>query len=222
MAATRRGDISGGIAVLGLLIQQPDTAAGVGQRLTKRFPRARFARSAVHNALPALEAQGLVEIERAGSERAFDRYRATAHGEAIFRSWLREPAAASPVLRDGAHARLAFAEPEDLAAIIEAVAAEEHACAEHYATAHAELLSCMRSDGESPWRSGLTRLARADEATLWLTRLKRLQRLRAGLERLRDEAAAGAAHEHDGVAPQLVGLPRTEQSAFEASGGRGA
>jgi DNA-binding PadR family transcriptional regulator len=216
MAATQRGELSAGMAVLGLLIQQPDSAAGIGQRLARDFPRARFARSVVHNALPSLEAQGLVCLFERGSERSFDRYCASDAGRALFRRWLRQPCSKAPTLRDAVHARLAFAEPEDLLALIDAVLAEQRACAKEYASACAQLVAGPAAEGAG-WRSSLARLACSDEATLWLARLKRLERLLAGLQRLRAQLDAQTvpATTRQGAAAQS-GAPRERRVRDDA------
>jgi hypothetical protein len=48
--------------VLGLVIEQPDSASQLGRRLVERFRSAQFTRSTGHNALARLARQGLVRV----------------------------------------------------------------------------------------------------------------------------------------------------------------
>jgi DNA-binding PadR family transcriptional regulator len=174
------------MAILGLLLHESDTVAGVGQRLERRFPGAHFARSAAHNALPSLERQGLVRVVETCARRSPDRYALTAKGRRAFRRWLYDAASATPALRDGLHAKLALAEREDLPHLMRAAREAERKCAEEYATAHARLVAGQTLSPATEEGPGgrLAHLILADEATIWLLQVKRLQRLRAALEPL--------------------------------------
>jgi DNA-binding PadR family transcriptional regulator len=199
LRATHKGDLSASMAILGLLIQEPDTAVGVGQRLAERFPRARFARSAVHNALPSLQRQGLVRVLSSANTDALDRYCATGDGSDAFRQWIRSTPAVRPALRDAMHARLAFAGREDLLDLIEAVAEEERACEQEYAAAHARIVAARppARRGDEDWNARLQRVIMGDELTLWLLRLRRLQRLHAALEDLEVDGSGRNLHAVD-------------------------
>src|SRR5450759_3173227 len=59
MPPTRTGELSASMAILCLVVQQPDTVASVGLRLTETFPHARWSRNAAHGNLPSLAKQGL-------------------------------------------------------------------------------------------------------------------------------------------------------------------
>jgi DNA-binding PadR family transcriptional regulator len=179
------------MAILGLLLHETDTVAGVGQRLERRFPGAHFARSAAHNALPSLERQGLVRMVEASAGRAPDRYALTAQGRRAFRRWLHDAATATPALRDGLHAKLALAEREDLPHLTRAARDAERRCAEEYAAAHARLVAAeiLSPAGGEGLGGRLAHLILADEATIWLLQVKRLQRLRAALEPLADDSS---------------------------------
>jgi DNA-binding PadR family transcriptional regulator len=175
------------MAILGLVIQQPDTVASVGVRLEERFPRAQFARSAAHNTLPSLAKRGLVTMVQAGPEPSLDRYAATNEGVELFREWLHESSAGPPALRDAVHAKLELAKEEDLLALIQAIREEERACAEECAPPHARLIAQQRlyrlqPSGGSNWNEKVRSALMVDEALLWGMRARRLQRLRMELE----------------------------------------
>jgi DNA-binding PadR family transcriptional regulator len=181
--------------VLGLLVEQPDTVAGVGVRLVQRFPHARWSRSAVYTNLPSLVRQQHVRLVKEGHRPALNRYEATATGVAHFREWVRESAAVPPVLRDALQGKLAFSEREDLLALIETVRQEEEACRQKYATAHRRFLKARqlthRSAGnDADWETMVRRVQVADEAKVWGLMVRRLQDLLEELEGLLGEIPA--------------------------------
>jgi DNA-binding PadR family transcriptional regulator len=177
--------------VLGLVIQQQDTAAGVGRRLADQFASARFPRSSAHNNLPSLARQGLLRVVEQGSKRSLDRYEATPQGTARFREWLRESSPEPPALRDPLHAKLELCEEEDLLGLIEVIGEEEKACQQVYAAAHGRLIARRHFEGtrtrDTAWAARLQGTLITDEAMMWGMRTKRLQRLREELEDIRDE-----------------------------------
>lgn len=182
--------------MLGLVIEQPDSAARLGQRLVGRFRSARFTSSTGHNALNRLAQQGLVRLivggKRFGGEPY---YEATPLGVEYFRAWLRNSSPAAPALREELQAKVEFCAPEDLPQLIDAIRVEERACASMFAAAQgrlseAELVASGRSTGAERWSQSTRDVALRDEAAMWGMRFKRLERLRARLERLLDPAHA--------------------------------
>jgi hypothetical protein len=192
MPPSRSGDLSASMAILGLVIQAPDTAAGVGARLVERLPRARWSRSVAHNDLPSLARQGLVRMVEAGSKPSLDRYEATQQGVDQFRDWLRASSLAPPMLRDALAAKLAFSEETDLPGLLEAIRDEERICAAEFEAAHMRLGAARRlgrlgpADG-SDWEGRVRSALMTDEAMMWGQRAKRLQCLRQELEASDDE-----------------------------------
>jgi DNA-binding PadR family transcriptional regulator len=189
------------MAILGLVIQQPDTVAGVALRLDERFPRARFARSAAHNNLPSLARQGLVQLVQRDEEGSQDRYEATQDGTAQFREWLRDSSAAPPALRDALHAKLELSQEEDLHALIRAVGEEEQACERELADAHARHIAAtrlgrLRGGPDAGWREKVRGPLMTDEVLLWGLRTRRLQRLREELEELGEEIERSDGEHH--------------------------
>jgi DNA-binding PadR family transcriptional regulator len=210
MGATHKGELSASIAILGLLSQEPDTAARLGQRLTRSFPPARFARSVVHNTLPSLKRRGLVCVLDAGTESGLDRYALTPRGSNTLQRWLHGPPTGPPVLRDPLHAKIVFAGPQELPTLIGAVRKEEQLCAQEYAAAHARLLAArplgVRS-GED-WKDALERIMTGDEVAMWLLRVRRLQRLHQALQELERDVVGGSL-ERVGEDASLAGVAIT-------------
>jgi DNA-binding PadR family transcriptional regulator len=195
MPRKRTVGLSAGEAVLGLVIEQPDSASQLGQRLVERFRAAQFTRSTAHNALARLTQQGLVRA--VGAQRAesteHERYEVTPQGLAHFRAWLRAASAAAPALREELHAKIEFCGPGDLPRLIEAICAEERACARMFAAAQgrlseAELIGAGHGTSTERWSALSRRAVLRDEAAMWGMRFKRLERLRARLEEMRAEA----------------------------------
>jgi hypothetical protein len=203
--------------VLGLVIEQPDSASRLGRRLVERFRSAQFTRSTAHNALHRLARQGLVRVvaDGAGAEGAGargaegagatgpegggpieeHRYEATPLGVEHFRAWLRACSTAAPALREELQAKVEFCAPADLPLLVEAICAEERACASMFAAAQgrlseAELVAPRRSTAAQQWSALAHRAVLRDEAAMWGMRFKRLERLRARLEEMGDLAGA--------------------------------
>jgi DNA-binding PadR family transcriptional regulator len=181
--------------VLGLVIEQPDTASELGRRLVERFRAAQFTRSTGHNALARLAQQGLVQVavgEPSPSRVGEERYEATPQGLAHFRAWLHSVSTAAPALREELQAKLAFCGPGDLPQLIEAIRAEERACASMFAAAQGrlsaeELIASQRPAGAGRFAWQAQRAVLRDEAAMWGMRFKRLERLRGRLEELHAE-----------------------------------
>jgi DNA-binding PadR family transcriptional regulator len=177
------------------VIERPDSASRLGQRLVERFRSAQFTRSTGHNALNRLTQQGLVQvIAVAGETGGEEHYEATPLGIEHFRTWLHASSTAAPALREELQAKIEFCAPEDLPLLIDAIRAEERACASMFAAAQGHLseaeLIAPRHSTEAERFSQLTRNAvLRDEAAMWGMRFKRLERLRARLEELYTVAA---------------------------------
>jgi hypothetical protein len=175
------------MAILGLVIQEADTAAGVGARLVERFPRARWSRSVAHNDLPSLARQGLVRVVQRGARPSLDRYEATPAGVEQFRGWLRASSMAPPMLRDALSAKLAFSQREDLPRLLEAIREEERICIAEFEAAQMRLGAARRLGQLGPangsdWAGRVQNAVMTDEAMMWGQRAKRLQCLRQELE----------------------------------------
>jgi hypothetical protein len=179
------------MAILGLVIQKPDSVSGVGRRLAERFPQARFARNAAHNNLPSLRRQGLVRLVEGDGLHPLDRYEASPLGVERFREWMRASQAAVPVLRDGLRVTLeCIADEADLHIVREAVREQEHACLVEYEAAHARLRAAQRSRLRSAvaddWHAAVQNALLIDETMLWGQRAMRLKRLRECLQYIDD------------------------------------
>jgi hypothetical protein len=128
MSRVNPADLPGSMAVLGLVIEQPDaTVSHIGQCLGQRFHRSRFARSTAHSALPRLAHLGRVHrthLEQ-GNDRSLDRYEATPEGVEAFHAWMFEEPGARPALREAMYGRIELCRPEDLPRLIEMVRREE-------------------------------------------------------------------------------------------------
>jgi hypothetical protein len=191
------GDATPRMMVLGLVIQQPDTAAGVARRLAEQFASARFPRSSAHKNLPNLAQRGYLHLVEKGAEPSLDRYEATQAGIEHLRGWLRSSTLPA-TLRDALQGKLEFLRLEDLVALVRAIREEEKAYSYACDIAHARVLqeqrSRRRSGGEAvDWRLRLRRIQSKDEATLWSMMSQRLERLLGELEELLEEVSTNPA-----------------------------
>jgi DNA-binding PadR family transcriptional regulator len=180
------------MAILGLVIQEADTAAGVGARLVDRFPRARWSRSVAHNDLPSLARQGLVRLVEQGAKPSLDRYEATPEGVEQFRDWLRASSMGPPMLRDALSAKLVFSDEDDLPGLLRAIREEERICVAEFEAAQTRLNAARRLGLLGPangaeWAGRVQSAVMTDEAMMWGQRAKRLQCLRQELEEPEDD-----------------------------------
>jgi hypothetical protein len=153
MSRVNPAELPGSMAVLGLVIEQPnDTVSHIGHCLGQRFIRARFARSTAHSSLPRLAHSGRVRcthLER-GNDRSLDRYEATAEGVEAFEKWMFELPTATPALREAMYGRIELCRPEDLPRLIAMVRQEEAISDDMYK--------------EAAWRLRQQRLGKAPSA----------------------------------------------------------
>lgn len=188
MPPPRTGDLSASLAILGLLVERPDTVASVRIRLEQRFPDAHWGRTAVGNNLSSLVNQGHIRLVKKGHTKALNSYEATAGGVAHFRKWIRESVAVPLVLRDGMQGKLSFSTQDDLLGLIETIRQEEAAYKRRYAVAHLRSLEIMqlrhRSAGGADYEAMIIGVMALDEAKLWGLHVKRLQELLDALEKL--------------------------------------
>ncbi len=192
MSALSSGDLTPRMIVLGLVVQQPDTVAGVDRRLADQFAFARFTRGSAHKNLPSLARKGYVRLleHDPRGEASLDRYVATHDGVAHFRGWLRRRELPLAV-RDALQCKMEFLEPDDLLALIATVREEAHAYASACDRAHSRLLGeqrLRRALSDPPdWRARLRGIQSKDEATLWALMSQRLERVAGELEALLGE-----------------------------------
>ena len=196
MSTFSSGDLTPRMMVLGLVVQEPDSVAGVARRLADQFASARFPKTSAHNNLPSLAAKGYVRLLETGERSSLDRYEATAEGVGLFREWLRHTEL-PPAIRDALQCKLEFLEREDLAALIQLVGEEEQAYTAAFDIAHTRVRREQRSrlarGRPVDWRVRLRGVQNKDEAKLWGLMSKRLEHLREDLEELLGEISPGEA-----------------------------
>lgn len=191
------GDFTPRMIVLGLVIQQEDTVAGVARRMNDQFPAARWPRGSAYKNLPSLASEGFLRLIEEGppNEPTLDRYAGTPEGVEVLHGWLRSTEL-PPGVRDVVQCKLEFVEEEDLLAFIQIVKEEEQAYTFAYDIAHTQVRREQRSRlaRERPvgWRIRLRGIQNKDEARLWSLMSKRLGRLREELEELLGEISNGS------------------------------
>jgi DNA-binding PadR family transcriptional regulator len=191
------GDLTPRMMVLGLVIQQEDTVAGVARRLNDQFPAARWPRTSAYKNVPSLASDGFLRLIEKGppNEPTLDRYGGTPEGSQLLRAWLRNTEL-PPGVRDVVQCKLEFVGAEDLVGFIRIVSEEEQAYTFAYDVAHTRVRREQRSRlaRERPvdWRIRLRGIQNKDEAMLWNLMSKRLGRLREALEELLGEISTGA------------------------------
>jgi hypothetical protein len=176
------------MAVLGLLVRQSDTVAGVRLRLDEEHPNACWSRNIVHNSLTSHLKTGFVRAVRSRPERLVDVYEVTSEGVEHFRRSLRESSAALPAQRDALRARLKYVEGEDeFWAAIRDIRKREELCMREGAAAvtrykAARRLGRLTPSDEQDWKTRVDRALMIDDVKSWYEIVKGLQRLRQYLE----------------------------------------
>jgi DNA-binding PadR family transcriptional regulator len=184
--------------VLGLVIQQSDTVAGIARRLADQFSVARFPNGSAYDNLPSLARKGYVRLIAKGppDEPTRDRYEATPPGVEHLRAWLRSTEL-PPMIRDALQCKLEFVQHKDLAALLQLVREQEEVYTAAYDFARARVLREQRSrrakNKPVDTRSRLRTIQHKDEATLWGLMSQRLERLGDELEELLQDLAPGEA-----------------------------
>jgi DNA-binding transcriptional ArsR family regulator len=175
------------MAILGLLIEKPDSVAGLASRLEEEYPTAGWQRNILHNTLPSLTEKGLVD-RREDGPAAWHRCEVTTAGRDVFAGWLKQSSAAPPRMRDPLMAKLKHVrEPEQLAVAVRDIAAREQmtlraydAAVSRYRRAHAAGELSTGPDGDS--RARIRGAALTFELRELQARIKNLQRVREDLE----------------------------------------
>lgn len=196
MPTFRTGDAAPRMMVLGLVVQQPDTIAGVARRLSDEFASARFARSAAHGSLPSLAEQGLVRRIEAGppGQPTRDRFEATEEGRKHFLEWL-HCSELPLIVRDVLQCKLEFMQRDDLGLLLRRVRDLEEFSTTVCDTARARVLKEQRSrrarSEPVDWRVKLRGIRSRDEANIWSMMSLRLEQLGEELEQLINEVSSG-------------------------------
>lgn len=199
MPVLKTGDAAPQMLVLGLVVRESDTIAGVGRRLADQFQTADFPRGSAHGNLPSLAEKGYVRLAAPGppGRSTLDRYEATPAGREHFLAWLR--CAEVPVLvRDVLQCKLELVEPEDLASLVRFVRMLEEMFTDMCDTARVRVLKeqrsrCARAGKPRDWRGRLRGIQNKDEVNLWGLMVQRLERLGEELEELLAEIESGEA-----------------------------
>jgi DNA-binding PadR family transcriptional regulator len=171
--------------VLGLVVQQADSVAGIARRLADQFAPARFPKTSAHNNLPSLAEKGYVRLVQAAKGLSLDRYEATPEGVALLHDWLRRTEL-PPAIRDVLQCKLQLLEREDLAAFVQIVREAEDAYAFAHDIARARVSREERSrrarGSPGDWQIRLRGIKTKDEVNLWGLMSQRLEQLRDELE----------------------------------------
>lgn len=137
--ARPKGDLTASMAILGLLIQQPDTTSSLRARLIREFPHGRWSRSIVHGDVPILARRGLICKVRAGARSSEDVYEATLEGRDAFKQWVSEAAKAPPPIRDAMLLWLELSDESELPEMLQAAREVEATVRAEYEAAQLRL-----------------------------------------------------------------------------------
>jgi DNA-binding PadR family transcriptional regulator len=190
--------LSGGNAVLGLVIERPANSYQLERRLETRFGSAGFAHGTAYHAVRRLTSQGLIRpvhgpgsLPPSGEGSPATSYEATPRGVEHFRRWLLASTSTPPV-REELLAKIAFCGPSDLPRMIEIVRDAELACIARLKEVNERMRTERRLGGDDAWRRLMGLIVTASDVTWWDARIKWLQQLRTYLQREGQHYAAGA------------------------------
>lgn len=184
--------------VLGLVIQEPDTVAGVARRLADEFEVARFPGGSAYDNIPSLASSGYLRLVAKGppGESTLDRYEATPAGVAYFFEWMRNTEL-PPMIRDALQCKLKFVEREGVSELLRLVREQEEVYTAAFDAARARVLREQRTRRarKKPVdaRARLQIIQHKDETRLWGAMSRRLERLGDELDELLDDLAVDGA-----------------------------
>jgi DNA-binding PadR family transcriptional regulator len=198
MARLQPTELSGSMAVLGLLIERPNqTVTEIARALDRRFTRARFAPSTAHNALRQM-AEGkrkrvsCTHVEP-GDERTEDRYEATIAGLEDYELWMCTMPGTLPALRDAVYGRIELCLPKHLPMLIK-MAQREAAIADDLYQETARRLATHRKRKAEPrdFAREIREVVVCVEPKRWADRAEAYKMLAKRLEELYDEIMLSA------------------------------
>jgi hypothetical protein len=202
MSRVNPADLPGSMAVLGIVIEQPnDTVSHIGHCLGERFTRARFARSTAHSSLPRLAHTGRVRCTHLapGNDRSLDRYEATTEGVEAFNTWMFEPPSAIPALREAMYGRIELCRPEDLPRLIAMVRQEEAVSDDLYRQALWRLRKLrLKKAAPGDYRRKIREVLLYVDPMHWSARSERYGRIAERLEEIAGEIARAGGEAGDG------------------------
>lgn len=143
---TRKGNLTASMAILGLLIQQPDTTTSIKKRLDREYPHGRWSRSIAHNNIKSLANHGLIRRVRRGETASDDLYEATPQGIAAFRTLLSKAVKEPPPIRDALLLWIEYSDESELPEILKVIKEFEEIARAEYSAAMS-LQSIERSLG---------------------------------------------------------------------------
>jgi DNA-binding PadR family transcriptional regulator len=175
------------MVILGLVIERPDmTVSVIAQGLAERFDYARFSPSTVYNTLPRQADSGLVRRTHKAlpdQNSAADRYEITKQGAQEFYDWIHATTLAPPALRESLYGRIELCEPKDIPFLVEMLRREETLCKQALSICRGRLASYEHDEVDPDhWKAEWPAMLMTDQGLVWANRVRRLQRLRKGLE----------------------------------------
>lgn len=127
------------MAILGLLIREPDTTRRIGTRLVREYPHGRWSRSIAHNNIKNLAKNGLIRKIRDGRTASEHLYEVTPEGIAAFRAVLSETAKKRSPVRDAMQLWLEHSDESERPEIIQVIKEIEKTARAEYEAAKVRL-----------------------------------------------------------------------------------
>ncbi len=201
--APAKGDLTASMAILGLLIQQPDTPSHVRTRLAREFPHGRWSRSIAYNDVRSLVRQGLIRQIRAGEKHSEDIYEVTSEGRAALKEWVSDAAKAPRPVRDAMLLWLEHSDESELPELLQVVREVEEIARAEFEAAQTRLntertLGNLGPADGSDWHGRMRDAVLSELVLMCGERARRLMRLRQKLLNQGRELHTQAAADGDG------------------------
>jgi DNA-binding PadR family transcriptional regulator len=174
------------MAILGLLIERPDTASRLRTRLAREYPHGRWSRSIAYNDVPTLARHGLIKQVQTGDKRSEDIYEVTPEGRAAFKEWLGDAAKAPPSVREAMLLWLEHSDESELPQILQIISEVEEGARAEFEAAQTRLntervLGNLGPSDGSDWRGRMRDAVLSELVLMCGERARRLKRLRQKL-----------------------------------------
>jgi hypothetical protein len=170
------------MALLGLLMDGPDSAARLGDRFWKEYGHGNWTRSVVSNSLDGLVKNGHAEL-RPRAKPAWSIYEATSYGTDFFKEWLQEAVGHPKPIREPIQVWLERSTEAELPEILRTIRALEDHARKQYQAAQVRL-NCERDEGRlgpadgSDWQGRMRNATLSHLAVTWEQEEKLWKKLR--------------------------------------------
>ncbi len=174
-----KGALAANTAILSLFLDGPESLANIRGRMRRDYADARWSRSVVDAAVPALLDDELIALVHAAEKPAQRIYEITERGADVFREWVRESAMAPAPIREPLQLWIERSTPDERPMLL-AVLRESELAALRQCDAARTQVGIEREAGKlgMDWNGTVLYAMLADRVLYWESRAIRCEQMR--------------------------------------------